>query len=182
MCPAGLPLRQHSGRLTLWRRAPSFTTRNLNETSFSMRRQLPALLVCAALATACTQDRPRPDPTELPPAGPTLLARVLAPLNNSTVLGSHAVAITVLASDTAAEPALTGAGIVARVAGVKQDSAVITFAPQSDTTHVFTLMVPDRITNTRFDIQAIAFAGDETAVSPIVRLIIIRCAPEVPGC
>ena len=64
-----------------------------------------------------------------------------------------------------------------------QDSVVITFEPRADTTHVFTLMVPDRITNTRFDVQALAFDGTgEVAGSTITRLIIIRCGPSIPGC
>ncbi|HEX6694140.1 MAG TPA: hypothetical protein VF035_05465 [Longimicrobiales bacterium] len=150
-----------------------------------MRRHLARLLIIAASAVtiACAGDRPRPDPTELPDPVPTLLARVVAPLTNTTVLGEHAVAITVLARDTAADGRLTGAGIVARIAGIKQDSVVITFPPRADTTHIFTLMVPNRVTNTRFDVQAVAF--DETgdaAVSQITRLIIVQCAPTVPGC
>ena len=150
-----------------------------------MRRHLSRflLIAAAAAATACAQDRPRPDPTELPEAGPTLLARVVAPLTNSTVLGAHAVAITIVAADTAAQPQLTGAAIVSRIAGIMQDSVVLTFTPRADTTHVFTLMVPDRVTNTRFDVQALAFgAGGDIAASTITRLIIIRCAPSIPGC
>jgi hypothetical protein len=148
-----------------------------------MRRQFAILLILAAAAAACAQDRPRPDPTELPEAGPTLLARVVAPLTNSTVLSTHAVAITVLARDTALQPRLTGAAIVSRIAGIKQDSVVITFEPRADTTHVFTLMVPDRVTNTRFDVQALAFGSNgDIAASTITRLIIIRCGPSIPGC
>jgi hypothetical protein len=137
------------------------------------------VLIAAVLSLGgCFADRERPDPLE-PIGEPILSAAILAPATGATIRTGHDVAVRVEARD-AGSVRLQGAGFVARsvtAGGQVVDSAAVRFAARSDTTHEFTLQVPNTfVTNTQVDVYAIAFGpGGASALSEPVHLVVVQC-------
>jgi hypothetical protein len=136
-----------------------------------------AALVALVLA-ACGGDRGRPGPVA-PPGTAILTARLLTPAQGQAVPTLQDIAVRVEARDLGPQ-LLQGVGFVARRLGGGSptlDSVVVRFPSRSDTTHEFTLRVPDTLpTNTQVDIYGIAFAaGGGTQVSEPVHVVVVQC-------
>ena len=137
-----------------------------------MRR---AVAAAAILLVACLPERERPGPMG-PGQTPALEAELLSPPSGATVMTELDVSVTVHARD-ASQSSLEGVGFVARRGSVAVDSAVVRFAPRSDTVHVFVFDVPDTLaTNTQLDVYGIAFGPDGMAVlSAPAHLTVVHC-------
>src|SRR5690606_29712474 len=102
-----------------------------------------AVAAAAILLVACLPERERPGPMG-PGQTPALDAGRLSPPSGATVMTGLDVSVTVHARD-ASQSSLEGVGFVARRGSVAVDSAVVRFAPRSDTVHVFVFDVPDTL-------------------------------------
>ena len=139
------------------------------------------LLLPAVLLTACSEDRPRPEPLA-PAEQSNLFVSIAQPANNATVRGARPLTVEVRGLDIS-EDRLTGLGFVTRRNGIRVDSAFMRFAARRDSTHLFTYLVPDLPTNTQLDITGIAYGiGDESVATEPVSVIVVKCQPTFPGC
>jgi hypothetical protein len=138
------------------------------------------LVVVVLFTAGCFEDRERPAPLD-PVGTPDLSVRLLEPGTGATVLTGVDIPVRVEARDLSML-FLDGIGFVARrVTGGAQlvDSAVVRFAVRSDSTHDFTLRVPNSYpTNTQLDIYGIAFGhGGAAELSEPVHVVVVQC-PE----
>src|SRR5690606_37856177 len=121
--------------------------------------RLPALLAALLIATGCFEERERPGGITDPDGAAALTASVIAPGSGSVVGAGESIPVVIEARD-ANMLYLEGVGYVVRRIGQSGgtiDSVGIRFALRSDTTHEFSLHVPDMPTNTQLDIHGIAY-------------------------
>lgn len=137
-------------------------------------------LVLLAFCSGCAErDRPLPLDAAMPVA---LSVEVLAPDFNAVAVAGRTITIRVQASEPAGR--LEGLGFVARHLSGTVDSAAVHFPARADTTHFFTLHVPEHLpANTQLDIFGLAF-GPQTAlsVSQPRAIIVLRCTAGAIWC
>ncbi|MBR9988977.1 MAG: hypothetical protein KFH98_04430 [Gemmatimonadetes bacterium] len=140
------------------------------------RRLGVALLLVAT--GGCTGDRERPGSPTGPGGTANLRASILTPATGATVLTGNDIVVLVEARDVSALY-LQGVGFVARrAAGAAVVDSVAVFFPQrSDTTHAFTLRLPNSFsTNTQVDIYGIAFGpAGAVRLSPPIHVVAVQC-------
>ena len=135
---------------------------------------VPVLLLFHA---ACFGDRDRPGGVTDPDGVPALTARILAPRDGAVILADSTIPVVIAARDLRTLY-LEGVGFVARrmtFGGGTVDSVAVRFAMRSDSTHEFSLVVPDVPTNTQIDIYGIAYGtGGVVQLSEPVHLTVAR--------
>lgn len=146
------------------------------------RMRPPALLAALLVAAGCFGERERPGGITDPDGSAALSATVIAPAGGSVVIAGESIPVWIDARDQNMLY-LEGVGFVVRRIGAGGgiiDSVGIRFPVRSDTTHQFTLQVPDVPTNTQLDIYGIAYGhGGGARLSAPVHVTVARLSAGV---
>ena len=149
-----------------------------------MRMNSRRTLCIALLALASCDELERPQALE-PNLETSLLAEVVRPRteDNTTVIAGRLLFVSVRGSEVGGR--LTGLGVhVLRQPGRFVDSIAVSFPAAAESTHVFSVMVPDSLpSNSQLELTGIAFGvGGATQVSEPEAVIVLRCPPQATWC